>query len=356
MFAQIVGNPFLKRYFTRVVQEKTLANSWLFAGREGIGKKLFAMEFARLLLSPETPSIKHHPDLRIYRPDGKLGMHTIDTMRRFSEEVYLPPYQASWRIFILDAAERMLSYSANALLKTFEEPSSTSIIILISHAPDLLLPTIRSRCRTIPFHPLSLEEMAQALQEKWGKSPVEAAHLARMSYGSLGEAIRQMEQGDHALRGQLLNFLVRGKTTSYKEVRDAAQKVAAHSEALLKDTKAVLTEELVKQYRETPSSIQQEAIEKEVEGVLALQLIQQAQEIFDIIWGWHRDMQLIAVNGNREYLYHPDVEEACFQALQRGEMIPLEGVQKALDQAHLALARSTPLAHVLENLFIRHLA
>jgi DNA polymerase-3 subunit delta' len=359
MFAQIAGNSSLKKYFARVVQEKTWANSWLFAGREGIGKKLFAMEFARLLLSPSSvynpdiPFPKHHPDLHIYHPDGKLGMHSIDTMRRFSEEVYLAPYQASWRVFILDAAERMLSYSANALLKTFEEPSPTSIIILISHAPDLLLPTIRSRCRTIPFHPLSLEEMIEVLQKKWGKSPSEAAHLARMSYGSPGKAVYQMEQGDHALRRQLLHFLSKGKTTSYREIRNAAQKIAVQSEALLKETRVTLTEELTKEYRETPSSIQQEAIEKEVEGALALQLIQYAHEIFEIILGWQRDMQLIAVNGNREYLYHPDAEEACFQALQRGEMMPLEGVQKALDQAHLALARSTPLSHVLENLLIQ---
>ncbi len=75
-------------------------------------------------------------------------------MRQLSEEIYLPPYEANWKVFIIHDADRMLSYSANALLKTFEEPPPRTLIILLSRSQASLLPTIVSRCYTLHFQNL----------------------------------------------------------------------------------------------------------------------------------------------------------------------------------------------------------
>ena len=137
MFEDIVGNDQIKEYLKRMVEQRAVANSLLFAGPEGIGKSLFAHALAKMLLGSDS-----HPDLHVYRPEGKIGMHSIDSMRQFSEDVYLAPFQGQWKVFIIHDAERMLTYSANALLKTFEEPAKDALIILLSSAPAALLPTI----------------------------------------------------------------------------------------------------------------------------------------------------------------------------------------------------------------------
>lgn len=93
----------------------------------------------------------NHPDLHIYRPEGKSGMHPLASIRQLIDEVCLPPFEGPCKVFILHDAERMLPSSSNALLKTLEEPLEDTFFILLSHEPEALLPTIRSRCRTLLF-------------------------------------------------------------------------------------------------------------------------------------------------------------------------------------------------------------
>lgn len=141
MFEKIAGNSRIKDYLQRFPIK---SHSLLFAGPDGVGKKLFAQAVAESLLGAP-----HHPDLHMYRPEGKTGMHSILSMRQLSEEVYLAPFSGQRKVFIIDDADRMQNVGANALLKTFEEPAKDSVIILISSRPSALLPTILSL-----LHPL----------------------------------------------------------------------------------------------------------------------------------------------------------------------------------------------------------
>ncbi len=79
-------------------------------------------------------------------------MHSIESVRNFIHEVSMAPYGSKYKVFIIHDAERMLPTSANALLKTFEEPSKNSVIILISNHADILIPTILSRCTVVRFN------------------------------------------------------------------------------------------------------------------------------------------------------------------------------------------------------------
>ncbi len=127
-FSQLVGNDFVKSCLQRMLDKKAVGHALLFAGIDGIGKSLFAQAVAASLMLEEDPDGKHrskiekgiHPDIHLYRPEGKLGLHSMQALRQMCEEVYLPPYEANCKVFIIHEADRMLSYSANALLKTLK--------------------------------------------------------------------------------------------------------------------------------------------------------------------------------------------------------------------------------------------
>ena len=101
------------------------------------------------------------------------------------------------------------------------------------------------------------------------------------------------------------------------------------------------------------SAQQQQTLEKEMEGLTALILTQEAQEIFGSILSWYRDLLLLSMGGAVALLSNPDFKDQLEQAVQRGEMKPLDQVIQVIEQANLSLQRSTPLALCLENVFLK---
>lgn len=336
MFEHIIGNERVKKYLTRMVEHKRISNSFLFAGPEGVGKSLFAHAFAKLLICSEDPTGNHlhkiesgnHPDIRIYRPEGKVGMHSIASLRQLTSEVYQAPYEAKWKVFIIHDADRMLTYSANALLKTFEEPLPSSIIILISSSPSSLLPTVLSRCQAVYFSALSEEDRT--------KIP------------------KNNESGQCKLKEVLLSLFAKGPLPTYKQLHEFATNFGNQMEEI----KSHIESEVRSSFSQVMgphelTAMQKQGLEKEVEGVVSMHLAHEIHKIFDIILGWYRDMSLLHVNGNRTYLMHPDYVLDCEQALQRGEMLSIEVVQKAIADARLSFERSTSIPICLENLFLK---
>lgn len=361
MFEHLVGNDHIKKYLLRMIERQMIVNALLFSGPDGVGKSLFAEVFAKLIICQEDPTGENrqkiesgaHPDIYTYRPEGKVGMHSIDSMRQFSREVYLPPYIAQWKIFIIHDADRMLKYSANALLKTFEEPGPSSIIILLSKSPEALLPTVVSRCHKLHFNTVPTDQIAQLLKQKYQKSDAEANLIAVLARGSIGNAIHLAEQGENTLRKQLLEVLTGTKIATYMDLMEFSQQIGNHVEEMKQELEESARNAIKENYPDGATSIQQHAIEKEVEGMAAMHLANEAAIIFDTILSWYRDMHLMCVNGDAKYLLHPDFSEQTEQALQRGKLLPLEAVQAAISQAKLGLERSTSLSNCLENLFLQ---
>ncbi len=350
MFEMIKGNPQVKDYLGRLLAKEAIPNSLLFAGPDGIGKSLFAETFAKLANNLEKIS---HPDIRIYRPEGKIGMHSIDSLRRFNEEVYQSPYSAKYKFFIVHDADRMLSYSANALLKTFEEPIHTSIIILLSSSPESLLPTVLSRCQTVRFKQLQREEIALMVQQHCGKSKVDADMIAQLSRGSLGNAFKMASQGVDPLRLLILNSLSQGRFSTYTLLLASLAEIVEHIEKAQQSMGETARQTLEKQYPEGAPAAQQQAIDKEVEGLMTMLAMQEVQAVFDLVISWYRDMHLLHLGGSRDYLLNPDFVEAIDQALQRGESKPLENVLGVISEVKRGYERSAPLASTLESLFLQ---
>lgn len=358
MFDHIIGNEKAKQYLTSIVSKSTIGSSFLFSGQDGIGKSLFAEAFAKLVICQEDAShlrkleASLHPDMHVYKPEGKIGMHSIAAMRQFSEEVNLAPSEATWKAFIIHDADRMLSYSANALLKTFEEPPPNTLIILLSSNPISILPTVLSRCRKIRFQSLSESEIENYLINRKGMTELESKAIAEMSEGSIGQALKYATVGGCPLRKYILDCLVIGKFTSYKELTSAAKKIAEVIEEKKKGIEAQVRSLFQGSYKDL-SQIQKLNLEKEVEGAVMTRTVQEAKSLFFIVLAWYRDMHLYSVNGNHKLLIHQDYKNESLQAFERGLILPIENIQKSINEVTLSLERSTSIAICFENLLLK---
>lgn len=359
-FSEIIGNEEIKRQLSEMISKRAIGHALLFAGPEGIGKSLFAWALAARIMTEYGSEKEHarkiqvgqHPDIHIYRPEGKLGLHSIQALRQLSEEVYLPPYEASWKVFIIHDADRMLSYSANALLKTFEEPPPRTIIILLSRSQTSLLPTILSRCYTLHFRAIQDSLVQDFLKQRYALDDGACARIGRQAQGSIGRAMRLIEQGDKT-RTLLLNFLMQGPLTSLRALQEVTHILSEQVEIAKKKAEETAKEEFLKAYADQLTAQQQNALEKELEGLTAVALTQEAQLIFENILTWYRDLHLLLLGGQPNLLVNSDYQLELEQAVQRGDFKPLDQVYQAVEEAYLALQRSTSLALCLESLFLK---
>ncbi len=225
--AEIIGQEKAIEILTGILKRRRLAGSYIFSGEPGIGKKLTAINFAKALNClkggnglwvmgnglkdikiPESDSslITHHsspidacdecesclkidagshPDLLLVSPEDRLIK--INEIRLINDALSFRPFEGRKKVVIVDDADTMNISSANAFLKTLEEPPQDSVIILISSRPDRLPATIRSRCSRVNFVTLSLESCKQVLRGKVPDSELEP--LALLSLGKPGLAL-----------------------------------------------------------------------------------------------------------------------------------------------------------------------
>ncbi len=204
-------------------------HAWLLTGPQGLGKALFAETAAIWLLAGRPDgagfegaadsSAAHliaagsHPDfrrlVRTEDPAGKLrSVIRVDEVRALQPLFRQTPSIADWRIVIVDSADEMNTQSANALLKNLEEPPQQTLFFLISHTPGRLLPTIRSRCRTLRFGRLTDAEVDAVLGAAPGLDDDDRAVLVRIAEGAPGRALRFAESGIAALEEQLAELAV----------------------------------------------------------------------------------------------------------------------------------------------------
>lgn len=199
-------------------------HGWLLAGKAGLGKRDFALTAAReLVAEPGVPQpAGDHPDIIVltYGPKDDKGEKAqaegkpfdlarsirIKQIRAMQKRLITRPTLGARRAIIIDPADDLEKAAANALLKSLEEPPVGTFFLLITHRPARLLPTIRSRCRTLRFQLLSDGQMATMLEDA-GLPPEPGAIAA--AGGSFGSALRFAEQ-DLAPVAQAMIGLISG--------------------------------------------------------------------------------------------------------------------------------------------------
>lgn len=198
MFENIIGNKEVKTGLINSVKTNKISHSYLFVGSEGIGKKLIAEEFAKMILclgkekycgickSCIEFSSNNNPDFMIVEPDG--NSIKIEQIRILQKKIQEKPIISNNKVYIINDADKMTKEAQNCLLKTLEEPPKYATIILIGTNENAFLSTIKSRCMIIHFNKLSNEEIKIYLKEQEGIQDISTIMLD-MCDGSIGKAI-----------------------------------------------------------------------------------------------------------------------------------------------------------------------
>ncbi|MBI2976396.1 MAG: DNA polymerase III subunit delta' [Chloroflexi bacterium] len=205
----IVGHARAVAALNRDLHTDRLRHAYLFAGPAAVGKRTLALAFIQAILCDTRAACGHcrpcrlvqsgnHPDVITVAPvvSGKTirtEKITIDRIRELNRALSLKPVEAARRIGLVTNFETANDEAANAFLKTLEEPPGNALLILTTDSPELLLPTITSRCEAVTLRPVPLAALRQALTERW-RAPAERADLlARLSGGRPGWAVAATE-------------------------------------------------------------------------------------------------------------------------------------------------------------------
>ncbi len=233
-------------------------HAWLLTGPRGIGKATLAWRMARFLRSekdtglglfgeaPAPASLDVSPDHPVARRIAALSdpgtllirrawdadrkrlksQITVDEVRRLNSFFGLSATDGGTRAVIVDSADEMNPSAANALLKVLEEPPAKAVLLLVSHQPARLLPTIRSRCRVLRLTPLGAENLTRALAQTGVEVP-DAAALTELAAGSAGDALRLITGDGLAIYAEIVALLVQAPQMDRQTARRFADAAAA---------------------------------------------------------------------------------------------------------------------------------
>lgn len=236
---QLFGQGPAEAAFLAASAQDRIHHAWLIQGPEGIGKATLAWRLARFILAqeaaqealfgapppPETLDIPaDHPVARriaagseprlfslIRAWDDKTkrarSVITVEEVRKLAHFFAMSVVDGGRRVVIVDAVDEMNVNAANALLKMLEEPPEGAVLLLVSHQPARLLPTIRSRCRTLACKPLAGADLARALAATGAGLPDQGDVLAELASGSVRRAFQLVEADGVALYGRIIKLI-----------------------------------------------------------------------------------------------------------------------------------------------------
>ena len=211
-FRTITGHRPLLELLARAIERGTLPPSLLFAGPEGVGKRRTALAMAQALncerpvpfaegtdacgTCPACTRIARgvHADVVFVEP-GDTGAIKIEQIREVIDRAAYRPFEGRRRVVAIDNADALIIQAQDAILKTLEEPPAASVFVLITDRPDVLLPTVRSRCQRLRFGPLTPADVAAVLIRDAGMPEAAAHAAAAASGGSIGRAMADAEEG-----------------------------------------------------------------------------------------------------------------------------------------------------------------
>ena len=224
-FEKIKGQNFAKKYLTNSIKSNMVSHAYMFEGPNGIGKNTMARELATTLLEME--NLFNSPDYIEITPDG--NSIKIAQIRKLQSDILVKPYK-SYKIYVIDEAQKMTVEAQNALLKTLEEPPKYAIIILITNNKESLLETIKSRCEIIKFTPIPLVEVADYLTQT-GVDKNRASLLANFSRGSMQKAIELSESEDfHIMRDEVQKYVETFLTGSMLDIMDIQSSIEKYKD------------------------------------------------------------------------------------------------------------------------------
>lgn len=286
----LLGHEEAEQMFLNAWKNNSLHNSWLISGVEGVGKATLAYKLARFLLSadesakakytsidisPDSPICKlvsnnSHPDLKIIERDytetdrkkvikaikdgdrlsdaelkdlKKSAFIRIDDVRTINEFLSKRSSGDGWRVVIIDSIDDMNGASANAVLKILEEPPHKTLMMLISHNPNRLLPTIKSRCAKLELKPLKETQVASLLRRYRPEMDEKSIKkITSIASGSIGKALNYVDNNAADRFDTLSNLLSTGASFKLSNLLDFCNEAASNEDNYY------LTQELILKY------------------------------------------------------------------------------------------------------------
>jgi len=338
------------RLLRNLVERQRVPNGLLFWGPSGVGKCLTALAFAKALNCVEAAGdacgeciacrkIDHsnHPDVRILAPKDKSRLIKREEIDEVNEFASLRPFESKWRIFILLDAERMNITAQNHFLKTLEEPPGSSLFILISEHPRVLLPTIRSRCQSVRFRALRRETVSALLRRDRDLPQDLSDAIAEISEGQMTRALDLVESEK---RDVVLSLVEKIATGTDPVV------LAEEFSAFLNDQRKRI-ESAVK--AESGSDAQNEDAERAKEDRLAALAAIVQKDIVEYLYllqTWYRD-ELVATTANgMDRIWNKDRRKSIGQS--GGDNAAKIA---AIEEARVNLDRFIPEERVFRELF-----
>ena len=272
MIAQDAAHSLILNRFLFLLRKNRLAHAYLLAGPECIGKRELALSIAKLINCEQIKENSvtfcnqcplclkinsgQHPDVHYLKSELQEPIK-IEYIRALLSQIILRPFMSQKKIFIVKNVENLTQEAANAFLKTLEEPTPNSLLLLTTANPSNVLDTIKSRCHLIYLYPASRERLARQLEKDYALDSLQAQSLAFFSEGYGGKAKRLLENKFFDKKNEAVDRFI----------------FFANNEDFLKRM----------------------AADKEL-----------SKEALEIFLSWIRDALLIKAGINRESLYHTD--------------------------------------------------
>jgi DNA polymerase III subunit delta' len=329
------------------------AHAYLLHGPAGTGKRDTARAFAGELLArgakdPENAKLRalhgSHPDLTWVAPSGAHEMLRRDVDEAVVAAASHTPFEARYRVFVLERADTLIEQAANALLKTLEEPPAYVVLLLLTDRPTQVLPTIASRCQPVRFDPLPAEQVAHSLT---GIAEPTATACARLSLGD-GEKARALAFGEgprlRAAAERLARAPLHRTTARDRPWREVLAQAGARAEAARREVEQALAEELEYLPKKEHKRRQTEYAERarRAERRAKTEALDHALQLTGL---WYRDLAAVRA-GAPELAFHADRAEELEQDAHDRDPHALTIAQELVDdtRARLILNVSEELA------------
>ena len=323
-FSDIIGQDALKAHLQGAVRKRQPSQAYIIEGEKRSGKKLVANTFAAALLCEEggvepcgkchsctMAASDNHPDI-IHVTHEKPNEIRIDEIRRqVTEDVALRPYYGSYKIYIIDEAEKINLPSQNALLKTLEDPPPYVVLLLLATGMDGFLQTVRSRCMKLSIAPLPDSLVIPWLTRTKSMPEYEARVISAFAQGNLGKADLLADSED------------------FTAMRQSVVSLLGHLPEQPPDLLLAEAEAMEEAYRDRMT------------------------ELFDFFVIWYRDVLVYKALENKDSLIDQEEAYAIAQAARRLSYKKLKDSLDAVTKARQQLAVRVAGARVLQQLVLR---
>lgn len=248
VFDELVGQSRVAGFLRSASAGDAVSHAYLFVGPPGAGKATAARALACAVLCNDGGcggcAICHrvkrggHPDVHVIRPQGAAG-YLAEQIREIIHDIYLAPIEGRYKVYVVHDADLFNDSSANAFLKTLEEPPHDVVVILMAHTYDAVLPTIASRCQVVRFRRIPNSEAVSLLVSETGAESGEAAAALAAAGGVVPRARDFLASPPRReARALILHVLGNLASADGSEVLNSAKELLTAVKAPLEDVKA----------------------------------------------------------------------------------------------------------------------